>query len=282
MRLVRFVLGCLASIAAVALVLQALAINAVGTLFPKGWSWTRDARTMWILLAALTIIILALARLQSLARSRARVLEDLANLSIKNEMGLQSVLYIYKPPSVRIRWTLTYAINYSGNHVLEIYDLAPEFPERIANGVLRFQLAIKERSERFVLFPSFADLTRVDGIRPEFDQSNAEFELSHDWPLLLKPGDKVHLRRSLEYVLLVDGKPVTISSDQVLMDLLGPYLGMEEDEDGTRRITSLWLPTIVATPAGQFRREIAYLVSPAGGTYLMTTNWDELSREEPL
>jgi hypothetical protein len=187
---------------------------------------------------------------------------DTQSLTLEADFSFQTPMGLTRPPSSRIDWKPSFKVIYTGDRVLRISDVVPMPPSRTADQDgrdLKVDLVRVSNKSFYEAYPSYGDIIAAQSTRThEGDLLHAE-----EWPLVLKPGDRLRLILHHEYEFHLDGHAVTFDDNEQLLQMLGPYFDLERAEDGGYLAGARKLPTRIVSNAGEWVCDVTY------GTYVV-------------
>lgn len=262
--------------AAIAAVLQAAAVSRASTLLPESWHWANSRSVAWILVAAFTLIVAALTWALSRSRASEALRSDRLRLNLRTDFAFQSGIAVHRPPSTVIRWTPVFDLLYSGTRVLTVHDIVPLPPLLLGDETIEVQLVRTKKSDYYKAFGSYGAMAEA---------SEAEDDLvryAEEWPLLLRPGQRLRLSVEQEYEMRLDGEPMVLESELHALQMFGAYFQLPPNEDGDGfGIASVLLPTRIVCEDDAWEVDVPYLIMPVGGTVLLPDP-DDIDDDELL
>lgn len=184
---------------ACAAVAEAIAVNRASGLLPSSWTWANGTVAAWLLVLATTLLTALLAwalRRAQLQESRRR---DRRDLTLRTDIAFQATMGIHRPPSSRIRWTPRFDLFYSGTRVLTILDIVPTAPARKTDKGHSICFVRTAVSSSYKAYPTFGAVAKVQ------DESRDDFHYTEQWPLLVCPGQRMHVAVDQEFEIQLDG-----------------------------------------------------------------------------
>jgi hypothetical protein len=248
-------------LAALTAVVQAVAINRASSVFPSSWTWATSPAFSWSLVIATLLLAAGLANVVAKLKARDALQRDREAVTLRNDFSFQTPMTVHRPPSARIRWKLAYEISYAGTRVLTVEDIVPLLPVRTgetADGLKSVKLVRTKTSSHYTAFHTFGDAAKAQRAEKE------NFGRVDKWPLLLQPGQKIRLFVEQEYELRVAEKPITLSSNEQALELLGPYFELPLTEDGDYLVRGALLRTRIVCRDDEWIAPVPYWAMPVG------------------
>ncbi|MGX7829072.1 hypothetical protein ACTG9Q_28720 [Actinokineospora sp. 24-640] len=260
----------LAAVAALATGAQAVAVNLATPLLPASWEWAKNPVVMWLAaagLTALTAVLAVMAVRRSTADSALEAVK--AGLVLRNNFGFQKVFGLHHDAtdagrrSSTIRWALTFDAENSGDRLVSLVDIEPNFPAQIAEAGHRVKLVRTRAAGSMTVFDSVSDWAEGNRIKHRAEQSDYYFKRKHGLPIHLPSGMRKIVVFEQEFELRFDGVPMTFSDTSEMSTWLGVYLHLGAVEAGFTP-KGFKIPTTITTTAGAFTRDITYMLAVAG------------------
>jgi hypothetical protein len=258
---------------ACAAVAQAIAVNRASGLLPTSWTWANGPAGAWLLVAATTLLTLGLAWVLRHAQLRDNRNRDQRDLTIKTDFAFQTTMALHRPPSARIRWTPRLDLFYSGTRALAILDIVPMAPARQTDKGQSVRFVRTAVASYYKAYPTFGAVAKVQ------DQAEDDFHNTEQWPLLVRPGQRLHVAIDQEFEVQLDGSAMSFESDSEALEILGLYFDLEPFE-GSYRPGTLLLPTQVVTDDGAWEMDVPYLIMPVGSTLALPSREEIAEVEE--
>ncbi|HEV7771500.1 MAG TPA: hypothetical protein VGO66_12695 [Solirubrobacterales bacterium] len=261
------------ALVAITAAVQAIAVNRASTLLPSSWTWANDPTFTWLLLAVTTVATVALVRVLSKAESGKALQADRRGLVIRPVFSFQTPMSVHKPPSTRIRWTPVLQLSYTGSRVLTVEDIIPLAPTRTATIESRddekFEVAFvrTKTSKYYKAYTTFGAMAKSQRRDPDDD-----FHLVEEWPLLLRPGQRLRITVEQEYEFRVDDSARSFDSDDDALAILGPYFDLPPRGGGGFGIRTVLLPTRIVCTDDTWEVDIPFLPMPAGVQLVLPTS----------
>lgn len=262
---------------ACAAVAQAIAVNRASGFLPSSWAWANGGTAAWILVLATTLLTVGLAwvlRKAQLQDSRRR---DQRDLTLKTDLAFQTGMALHKPPSSRIRWTPMFDLFYSGTRSLTILDIVPMAPARQTDKGLSIRFVRTAVSSYYKAYPTFGAVAQAQ------DKSEDDFHNTEQWPMLVRPGQRLHIAVDQEFEMQLDGSAMSFDSDTEALEVLGLYFDLEPFS-GSFRPETILLPTRVVCADSVWETDVPYLIMPVGSTLALLTEEEvaELNERDDL
>jgi hypothetical protein len=245
--LVPVVVGCAA-------VAQAIAVNRASSLLPHSWTWANDSSVAWLLVLATTLVTVGLAWALQRAEHGEERRRDQRELTIRTDLAFQTTMEVHKPPSSRIRWTPSLDLFYSGARPLTILDIEPMAPPRLTEDDRSVQFVRTKVASSYKAYPTYGAVAQ--GKRGKADD---DFHYVEQWPLLVQPGQRLHVAVEQEFELRLDGAPMSF----------GPYFDLEMIPGHSYKADMVLLPTRVVGAESAWDIDVPYLIAPVGSTLLV-------------
>jgi hypothetical protein len=259
---------------ACAAVAQAIAVDRASGLLPSSWTWANGRTGAWLLVLGTTLITLGLAGALRRAQHRDSQRRDQRDLTVKTDFPFQRTMTLHKPPSSRIRWTPMFDLRYSGVRALTILDIEPMAPARKTDKSQLIRFVRTDVSSSYKAYPTFGAVAKVQGSRAEDD-----FHRTEHWPLLIRPGERLHVAVDQEFELRLDGSAMSFDSEAEVLKLLGLYFGLAPFEDSyTPKV--ILLPTRVVCADGAWETDVPYLISLPGCVLVVPSKEEVAERDE--
>jgi hypothetical protein len=253
---------------ACAAVAQAIAVNRASGLLPSSWTWANGEVGAWLLVLVTTLLTIGLAAILKKAQHQDGRRRDQQDLTLKTDFAFQTTMALHKPPSSRIRWTPSFDLLYSGTRVLTILDIIPMAPVRQTDKGSSICFERTAVSSSYKAYPTFGAVARVQ------DESADDFHNTEHWPLLVRPGQRLHFAVDQEFEMQLDGSAMSFDSDDEVLEILGRYFDLEPF-GGSYRPRSVLLPTRVVCADGAWETDVPYLIMLALPTHEEIAELDE-------
>jgi len=166
---------------------------------------------------------------------------DRDEIVLRADSQFQTPMGLVRRPSTRIRWNVSLQAIYTGQRILSIDDIVPLPPPRVAENGGRESVVQLVRTRDTGYYEAYA--TYGDIIAAQRTKDDGSLRDAEEWPLILRPGDRLRLQMHHEYELRIDGQAVTFDSDEQLLTYLGPYLDLDRTEEGGYKVGLRTLPT---------------------------------------
>jgi hypothetical protein len=242
---------------ACAAVAQAVAVNRASGFLPSTWDWANGAAGAWILVLATTLLTVGLAWVLNKTQRHGDRRRDQHGLVVKTDFPFQTTLELHKPPSSRFRWTPKFDLFYSGTRVLTILDLIPVAPARPTNKGEEIRFVRTAVSSSYKAYPTFGSIAQVH------HESEDDFHYTEHWPLLVRPGQRLHVAVDQEFEMRLGDTAMSFDSHEEALEVLGLYFDLPPFEDSYKPKTVL-LPTQVVCADGAWETNVPYLIMPVG------------------
>lgn len=196
---------------------------------------------------------------------------DQRDLTVKTDLAFQTTMALHKPPSSRIRWTPRFDLFYSGMRALTILDIVPMAPARQTDKGLSIRFVRTDVSSYYKAYPTFGPVAQVQ------DETEDDFHNTEQWPMLIQPGQRLHIAVDQEFEIQLDGSAMSFDSDAEALEVLGLYFDLEPIS-GSYRPGTILLPTRVVCADSAWEMDVPYLIMPVGSTSLFlprrkSPNW---------
>ena len=262
---------------ACAAVAQAIAVNRASGLLPSSWTWANGRAAAWLLVLATTLLTAGLAYALRKAQFQDSRRRDQRDLTLKTDVAFQTTMGLHKPPSSRIRWTPRFDLFYSGTRALTILDIVPMAPARKTDRGLSIRFVRTAVSSYYKAYPTFGAVAQVQ------NESEDDFHNTEQWPMLVRPGQRLHVAVDQEFEMQLDGSAMSFDSDAEALEVLGLYFDLEPF-DGSYKPGTILLPTRVVYDDSVWDTDVPYLIMPVGSTLALLTEEEvaELNERDDL
>lgn len=250
--------------AAGAAVAQAIAVNRASSLLPSSWSWMDNSFVIWVLILMATLVTVGLGwalRRAEQAEDRHR---DQRDLTIRTDLAFQTTMYVHKPPSSRIRWTLSLDLFYSGSRPLTISDIVPMAPTRLTEDDKAVQFVRTKVASSYKAYPTYGAIAQK-----QQSEADEDFHYVEQWPLLVQPGQRLHISVEQEFEMQMNSTPMSFDSDAEALEVLGPYFDLEMIPEHSYKPGMVLLPTRIVCADRTWNTDVPYLIAPVGSTLLL-------------
>ena len=163
---------------------------------------------------------------------------------------------------------------YSGTRALTILDIVPMAPARQTDKGMSVRFVRTDVSNYYKAYPTFGAVAQVQGSEPEDNFHNTE-----QWPLLVRPGQRLHVAVDQEFEMQLDGSAMSFDSDAEALEVLGRYFDLEPFS-GSYRPGSILLPTWVVCAESAWETDVPYLIAPVGSTLALLTEEEVAELDE--
>lgn len=256
---------------------QAIAVNRASGLLPSSWTWANGRAAAWLLVLATTLLTVGLAYALRKAQFQDSRKRDQRDLTLKTDVAFQTTMGLHKPPSSRIRWTPRFDLFYSGTRALTILDIVPMAPARKTDKGLSIRFVRTAVSSYYKAYPTFGAVAQVQ------NESEDDFHNTEQWPMLVRPGQRLHIAVDQEFEMQLDGSAMSFDSDAEALEVLGLYFDLEPF-DGSYKPGTILLPTRVVCDDSVWETDVPYLIMPVGSTLALLTEEEiaELNERDDL
>lgn len=194
-------------------------------------------------------------------------------LVLRADTQFQTPMELVRRPSTRIRWKISLQVIYTGQRILSIDDIVPLPPPRTADSGGReceVQMVRTRNTGYYEAYATFGDI-----IAAQHSKDDGGLRDSEEWPLILRPGDRLRLQMHHEYELRLDGQAVMFDGDEQLLAYLGPYLDLDRTDEGGYEVGLRMLPTRIVLGEVEWELDVPYAVFVVGVSLTMPELDDE-------
>jgi len=195
---------------------------------------------------------------------------DREGLKIANEWPHQSTFALHAKPTAdvasEIRWRAVMSVANHAHRPIIIHDIRLDLPAVKSDGAV-WELVRVRAAHTMTLYGSrteYMEIQQIDGNAGVREREKRAVVR----PVALKPGDRAILVYEQAFQLRRNGAPVGIplADRAALAGALAPVLGLQRTPQGVRCALGRRINTVITTPNGEFRREIAYVILVEGCT----------------
>src|ERR1039458_7034390 len=191
-------------------------------------------------------------------------LADRRSLEIKTETAFQTTIGVHHPPSTRLRWTPMLHFIYTGSRILTVQDVIPSGPTQMSEDGQQVRFVRTATSSKYRAYPNLGALVAAQGTEGEGEDKD-DYRYVEDWPLILRPGERVRVAVDQEYAITLDDSPMTFASHDHTLTVLAAYFHLKPLGDGVGG-RSVLLPTRIICDDDDWEMAVPYVILPVGAT----------------
>jgi hypothetical protein len=255
---------------------QAIAINVATSLVPQSWTWAGNPVLVWVavvILSALAVLLGVVASKRSHAADAPGEQDE--QLQIRNEIIHQSVMSLHfsldetSGRTSKIRWATALTVQNTGERLVSIRAILPEFPKRPGPGRLVFQLIRRATSEKPYVFATALEWLEASKIVDGSERADYFLARRQIFPVSIQPGASIFLLFEHELELEVSGRVGTFRNNEEMAGILGGYLDLYDESFSQIRPKVYAIPCRVETTRCEFYRDVPILISVPGAAIYM-------------